>query len=136
MNTVKVLLMGCGKSTFINKVMGNEFEHRYLPTYGISVNVCIYNDVSYEFTEVAGQEKFVNHNLGDVDFNIVLIFYDVGSKTSYKSIENHWVKRLINIKYNMLKIIGNKSDMGMDVKFDGGISVKNNTVEELMTTIL
>lgn len=114
---------GVGKTNYINYIVGNPFERRYIPTEGIKKYI-INNKIIYDFP---GQEKcreiyprFITH---------VIIIYDVTSRISYRSI-NFWLKKIREKYHNSnidIKIIGNKIDSPDRKIFDqstDNISVK------------
>lgn len=106
----KILLVGsggCGKSTYLQTIAQNEFEKRYIPTYNsnnVTINHC---NRYFEIIDTAGQEsmkKFEN-----MEFNGVMIMFDVASIQSYKNAE-HWYNKLKN-KNVPIVFVGNKFDL-------------------------
>ncbi len=90
----KIVLIGdggCGKSTYINRLLSGEFEKRYLATLGCSVaSINIDQNTEFSIWDTAGQEKFGGLRDGYyLQADLAIIFYDVSSKITYENIE-HW----------------------------------------------
>ncbi len=116
----KIVLLGdagAGKTVYINKLITNHFEQRYLATLGVEVTSLTLNtnkgQVEFSIYETAGQEKF--GGLRDSYYegaNLAIIFFDLTSRITFKNVD-YWVRDLRRTCENDIPIIliGNKCDI-------------------------
>lgn len=96
----KVVLLGdggVGKTTWLRRLIDDEFEARYLATIGIVNCRYVHNlmagDITYVLRDTAGKEMFAGLGSGYyVGANAAIIFYSVTSRISYRNIIN-WYTR-------------------------------------------
>ena len=129
----KVLLVGdacVGKSAFLHKLMGCEFENHYIPTLGIEIH-----HIEVE-TPQCGKTKFVVYDFGGRDkyslvfdqqtgihfseYDCAIIMYDSSSLKSYKNVMV-WEREVERIWGNDIPIvvIRNKIDIGGGHIYEG-----------------
>lgn len=115
----KVVLLGdggCGKTAWLHKLCGGEFEKRYLPTLGVNIKtlICKTKQGNNKFIvwDTAGQEKFSGLKSGYyLGADAAIIFYDMTSKFSFKNV-NTWINELLSVApLAKIIIVGNKCDL-------------------------
>lgn len=110
MSIKKIIIVGdagVGKTAFINNLLGDNFERRYLPTSTFN----LYKTDNIEIYDTPGQSQFdIEKHYPKVDISGCIIMYDVTNPPSYKNI-TFW-RKLINKVYGNIEItiIGNKAD--------------------------
>jgi len=96
---------GVGKTALLRRIIGDNFEKKYLPTMGIDV---FYYE-NFIFYDTAGQEKFTTLNVEKVDGCIIM--FSVTSVLSVKNI-NFWQSKLKMMSETaMVLFVGNKQDL-------------------------
>ena len=89
-NAYKIVVLGsggCGKTTWIKQLMGEEaFDPIYNPTIGVSVNTIVNSNVRYEMWDIAEQERYsgISDDVWD-GASAVIIMFDSTGKLSKKS---------------------------------------------------
>ena len=84
---------GVGKTTWVNRLLGDPFEPRYFETRGVSYNTIEKDGVMFKIWDTAGQEKY--SDLGSKIYHLAqlgIIFYDMANKVSYKNVDV-WVAK-------------------------------------------
>ena len=115
---------GVGKTSWINKILMNEWDAKYIPTIGCEVHPFYLNGKWFNIWDVAGQEKYnLDYNKMLENADVVFIFYD-DSKTSYKNVE-FWKNKVGDIP---IRLVRSKCDIPNNNKGNPGIpvSAKNN----------
>ena len=113
----KVVLVGdsgVGKTSFLRKIKGCEFEKRYLSTIGCDVHPIFMKhsgSTSYTFWDTAGQEtysgKFISYFKGA---HVVVLMYDISSKLSYTNLKK-WYESVRSVNQTVpIILVGNKCD--------------------------
>ena len=122
----KVTLLGdsgVGKSSIIARYISGVFSNGIVTTAGVSYSQKIIekddNKLRLNIWDTAGQEKY--RSLGKKyykDAFIIVIVYDITSKDSFDAIKTTWYAEVKKFgeKYNILAIVGNKSDLYEDEK--------------------
>lgn len=93
--TLNICLLGdggVGKTTWINQVMNNTFEQKYVATLGVTCHsVALDTDagiINFNIWDCSGQEKIGGvRDAYYTQSDGAIIMYDVTNRTSYKSIE-------------------------------------------------
>ena len=112
----KVLLLGnggVGKTTYLNRYVGRDFNPRYLSTEGISVMDTIeYNGRTISIYELPGQEKYGNHHDHVYEgADAAIIMFDVGSRLTMNGIF-HWENKVRTLCGDIpIEVVGNKYDI-------------------------
>ncbi|EGC37023.1 ranA, RAN GTPase [Dictyostelium purpureum] len=116
---VKLVLVGdggVGKTTFVKRHLNGEFESRYIPTLGVSVQpLSFYTNfgkIVFNVWDTAGQEKFGGLRDGYyIQGQCAIIMFDVTSRMSYKHVPN-WYSDLERVCENIpIVLCGNKVDI-------------------------
>ncbi|KAJ6242527.1 gtp-binding nuclear protein ran [Anaeramoeba flamelloides] len=124
--TEKVIVVGsggCGKTTYLKKLITGEFERKYIATIGVSVMKQIFKtsigDVSIDFWDTAGQEKFGGLRDGYyISGKAAIGMYDLTSIESFNSLKAT-LRRVIDVCGNIpIIIIGTKSDVSERETFE------------------
>jgi GTP-binding nuclear protein Ran len=96
-NEKKVVLLGdggVGKTSWVSKIVTDEWDHKYTPTIGVEVHPFDLDEVSYNIWDVAGQEKYgLGYEKVMEKVDVVFIFYDSTSKVSYQNTLD-WKKKV------------------------------------------
>ena len=80
---VRILVVGdggVGKSSWVARLSGNEVDRRYIYTPG--QQSVVLGDM--EIDDVGGQYKY-SLNLGNKEYDVVVVMFDVGSRLSFKN---------------------------------------------------
>tara|TARA_Y100000310_G_scaffold172737_1_gene172856 strand:- start:317 stop:751 length:435 start_codon:yes stop_codon:yes gene_type:complete len=88
---VRILVVGdggVGKSSWVARLSGNEVDRKYIPTEGVSSVVV--GDM--EIDDVGGQ--FHSFDLGNKEYDLVVVMFDVGSRQSFKN-SGWWHSKVI-----------------------------------------
>ena len=85
---------GCGKTSYLKKISGENFERRYIPTHNIVTRSIKYKKFNLNILDFAGQEvfSFTANDFKNVDY--VMLLSDATSKLSYGV--NQWKRALPN----------------------------------------
>ena len=89
---VRILVVGdggVGKSSWVARQSGNEVDRRYIYTPGLQSVVV--GDM--EIDDVGGQYKY-SLNLGNKEYDVVVVMFDVGSRQSLKN-SGWWYSKVI-----------------------------------------
>jgi len=108
----KIVLLGdgkVGKTTWLKRYIGQDFDNRYLATLGVEVTPIPKYKISA--WDCAGNEKYLGLWKGYyLQSNLGIIFYDCTKKNSYDHIEK-WVNEFRSVCPNApIIIIGTKLD--------------------------
>lgn len=99
---------GVGKTSLLRRIIGDNFEKKYLPTMGMDV---FYYE-NFIFYDTAGQERFSTLNIQKVDGCLVL--FSIDSRNSARSID-FWQSKLKMISDKaMVLFVGTKQDLELD----------------------
>lgn len=118
--TFKIVLLGdggVGKSTWVKKCMGQDFDPKYIATLGVDVQPIRVDETHcFNIWDCAGQEKFGGLRDGYyVESHGVIIMFDLTSVMSFKNVTKWLVDYLkINTRQNQPKNIilcGAKCDL-------------------------
>lgn len=119
---------GTGKTTIVNRLLGNKFDPRYCATLGVKVNPIHCHDVVLDIWDVAGQERFcglIDGYFVNCDMGILVIDDTRLSITIGKT----WLAKFKRICPDKpVLIVRNKSEISNDkhnAKFDISLSAKN-----------
>ena len=125
MSENKVVLLGqsgVGKTCIINQFINGEYDDSTTPT--ISFQFCQKTfefpgnkSIALDIWDTAGQEKY--RSLGRnfyKDSYIICLIFDITDKQSFKNVKEIWYPEIKKYgeKYNILSIVGNKSDLFED----------------------
>ena len=89
---VRILVVGdggVGKSSWVARLSGNEVDRRYIYTAG--QQSVVVGDM--EIDDVGGQYKY-SLNLGNKEYDVVVVMFDVGSRISFKN-SGWWYSKVI-----------------------------------------
>ena len=100
-NSFKIAILGdsgVGKTTFLTRLITNQFVRTYQPTIGketrtLKVN-CSGKDIEFECVDYSGQEKCKLITFDD-DISGCIIMFSVTSRISYKNL-NFWKSKIGN----------------------------------------
>ena len=87
---VRILVVGdggVGKSSWVTRLSGNEVDRRYICTIG--QHTVVVGDM--EIDDVGGQCSL---NLGNKEYDVVVVMFDVGSRISFKN-SGWWYSKVI-----------------------------------------
>ena len=143
MEEKKVILVGdagVGKTTFVKRLMDQNFDPKYIATLGVEVYPIIDRErnITYNIWDCAGQEKFAGLSDGyHICSDIGIIMYSADSKITYKSV-NSWKTRIQRINPNIpIYVLCNKIDVkNQKVTQDNLISCKNDVHIEQVFNML
>ena len=117
---------GTGKTTFVKRMMGCEFDPIYIATLGVEVHPIIdyKRKIQYNVWDVAGQEKFGGLRDGYyINADIAIIMYDVTNKLTGKNVIN-WKNSIQKVCPHIpIIIIGNKANLEMKCQLDDSIFI-------------
>lgn len=103
---------GVGKTTWVNRLLGDPFEPRYFETRCVSYNTIEKDGVMFKIWDTAGQEKY--SDLGSKIYHLAslgIIFYDMSNKVSYKNVDAWVTKFRQACPTAPIMIIGTKLDI-------------------------
>jgi GTP-binding nuclear protein Ran len=138
---------GVGKSTYVNKLIGNIFDKRYLATLGVELYPLKFNGNNCTIWDTAGQERFggLRENYAINADNGIIICSE--SKITQKSVIN-WYLNLKRVSTNIkIILLCNKSELNYELapglllflKLRNikimYISVKNDSTADLLKTL-
>lgn len=115
MKRIKIVFLGdggVGKTTYLSKAKGKDFETRYVATMGVDVSPVKIGNVQFNCWDTAGQEKFAGLRDGYyVGTEAAIIMFDTTSRVTYKSVY-HWYRDLVRVCGDTIPIIlcGTKTD--------------------------
>ena len=113
---VPIIIWGCsmvGKSSFIRKLVKNEFFPNYTETLGLDyaqINVHLSEvELLVQLWDTCGQERFNSISKAQIKkcFGLLLM-YDLSSRDSFEKIDD-WIKEIDDRSLSIV-LIGNKSD--------------------------
>ena len=124
--TFKLVIVGdggVGKTAFTLRILGHEFQSKYIATLGVEVHPVLVNNQSQNETgrwvsdvtrlnvwDTAGQEKFGGLRDGYyIQAQCGIVMFDLSSRLSLKNAE-FWVRDLSK-HTNALVLVGNKADL-------------------------
>ena len=115
---------GTGKTSFINRIIENEFNEYYEPSIGVdfmSKNVRFKgNNIRIQIWDTSGQEKYKGLIPSYIrNSSIVFIIYDVSNRTSFENIPK-WIDFVKSIENTTLILLGNKIDLNRKVETNEG----------------
>lgn len=122
MKIITLGLSNVGKSSFIKKILTNEFSSFSVPTIGVDYNKIYYKEHEIIIWDTAGQEYYnAISSQYYKNTDVGLIFFDLTSEESFNCLENK-----INdfLKYNSnspVFLIGNKKDLIDKNTFDSRV---------------
>jgi len=97
---------GVGKTTYINKLLTNKFEKRYLTTYGISYKPLTFNSnrglITFNVIDIAGQEIYEDRIAFYTIADAVIVMNDASSNITWQNRQvNRWVNEVKNVNSSM-----------------------------------
>ena len=115
----KVVLVGdsgCGKDTYIKRIQSGEFNKKYIPTQGATLETLTFatnhGNITFNVMNCAGQEKFLG--LGDVYYlgaQAVMFMFDLSNHASFTSLAQ-WARDVGRVVDNVpIAIVGAKADI-------------------------
>jgi len=138
---IKVAIIGncsVGKSSLVQRVTSGSFNDKSSSTIGAAF--CVFNhktennNYKYQMWDTAGQERF--KSLVPVYLrgsNIVLIVFDLTSRSSFEDSIGHWHQEVLNNSPDAVKIlIGSKLDLKKNREVNKSEAIrfaKNNRME-------
>lgn len=120
----KVLIIGgsgVGKTSYVNKLMGNKFTSSYIPTSSVDANDITFHtnlgQVTITVWDIAASLPEWDCGIYYVTADAAIIMYDVTSHHSYKTIVDYY-QEVIRLCGNIpMVLVGNKSDVsGREIK--------------------
>ena len=113
----KIVLLGdggTGKTSFLRRFTTGHFEHKYIATLGHEVHHLLFNTnygtVLLDCWDTAGQEMFGFAERCCHNTDGAVLFFDLGSKTTYKNLPK-WHQKLLQVTGPIpLVVCGNKMD--------------------------
>lgn len=120
MNSVKIVIIGdggVGKSSFVERIQTGNFDRKYEPTMGVEAYpiplTTNKGNIVLNMWDVAGQERFSNNRAKYyTEARVVVLMFDVGSRISYRNIEQWYREAKQNIGDIPFVLCGNKCDIG------------------------
>ena len=116
MATFTVVILGdtaVGKSVYLNRLINGDFEQRYISTFGTEKKTLTlqsnYGNITFEILDTAGQEKFNDKAMYNVQGSILM--FDLSSTSNPENVKNY-LSRLGN--GTELVLVGNKSDITLN----------------------
>lgn len=116
---IKVVILGSagvGKTCFIKRINGEDFEKKYISTIGgnqttVNYDLGSYGNYKFNICDTAGQEKFSgNYEDSIKDSSAAIIMFDMTSRTSFKQL-GYWVKIAKEVCPDIsIHFVGNKCD--------------------------
>ena len=120
----KIIVIGdenVGKTSFVSKLVNNDFTKSYISTIGVDFLVHLVNDGLHisklQIWDTAGQEKFraITNFYYKKSQGVIMVF-DLNKKSTFDSL-NYW---LTQVKQNIIEppfiiLIGNKKDLSRQV---------------------
>lgn len=129
----KIVLVGdagVGKTTYVKRLLGDDFKMPYTATFGSKRHLVHFNasygNVIFNVWDTAGQEKFsgVRENYYK-NADAAIVMYDVNSLISYKNVQ-WWCDEIRTVNPDLpIVIVGNKCDIV------GGRKVENGSYFEI-----
>lgn len=125
----KIVIVGdtnTGKTTFVHRLLFNEYIHRHIPTVGVEINIEKMKKPYKVIWDVSGQEKFTT-----VDENVritfmerlkkyvknaerLIVFFDTTSKKTYTNAFT-WAEKVREICPEIpIRFVGTKIDLKPD----------------------
>lgn len=107
---------GVGKTSFINKYIGESFTKTHVPTNGANINTISLETssgvVELDVWDTAGHDKFIYTRRGYYDMaDAVIIMFDISDKISYAN-AIHYYNDILDVSSNVIAVIcGNKVDL-------------------------
>ena len=107
---------GVGKSTYIKRLLTGEFETKYVPTCGVTVNRLTFSTtkgpVSFKVYDLAGQERIgTDQSTHYTDADCAIVMYDCHSKLSLQNVQV-WINDIHrNCGDIPIVVCGNKCDV-------------------------
>ena len=106
---------GVGKTSIINRIVGNPFNPNYEMSIGVdfmSKNIRYRGqNIKLQIWDSAGQEKYKGLIPSYIrNSSIIFIVYDISSKTSFNNIPS-WINFIQSIENTTMIIVGNKTDL-------------------------
>jgi len=133
---------GVGKTRFIDRLDGNEFDSSYKATDQYEIRRLYYRNIDIEFRDFAGTQYYKTDNDLFFDLDVLLLMVDEfkisyinGRKIASEILAKYLPKKVILVQNKIDKI--DKIDNDKLLSRAHKISVKNNEgIEELMDEIL
>lgn len=127
-STFKIVLIGdggVGKTTYIRRLLGDDFKMPYTATFGAEVHPIVlsapHNGVVFNVWDTSGQHKFSgmrDPHYEDADAAIVM--FDVDSRISYENVQ-WWCDEIRAVNPEIpIVIVGNKCDIVGRCKVNSG----------------
>jgi len=132
---------GVGKSTFVQRMLKQAFNPRYVATLGVEVYPIVdyKRKIQYNIWDTAGQEKFGGLRDGYyLDADLAIIMYDMTSKLTSRSIER-WELDVRKMCPDIpIIIIGNKGNISRKCYVENSIIMSSKTMSDpaLIFTLL
>jgi small GTP-binding protein len=133
---------GCGKTTLVERLMGNRFSPKYVATLGVEVHPVEHQvddskNVVFNVWDTAGQERFGGLRDGYyINADVAVVYYELTSMLSYKEASNY-VRDIRRVCDNIpILLVGNKDeivDRTRAPKTKYHMSVKIDTFTEVYT---
>ena len=123
---MKIITLGSsnvGKSSFIKKILTNEFSSCAIPTIGVDYSKKKYKGYTFDIWDTAGQEYF---NAVSSQYykntDVCLVFFDLTSEESFNCLDNKMIDFFkYNNKKSLIFLIGNKKDLIKEISFPNKI---------------
>ena len=103
-----------GKTSFVRRIIANEFLDAYRPTIAGDYKSYTYRDITFGFWDSAGDAKF--HSAIPAIYrmsNVIILLYDLNDLNTYYNIDKYWIPFLKKFGFtnqNFIRI-GNKRDL-------------------------
>ena len=98
--TIKVVLVGevnTGKTSIINKLVGNTFDDKQPPTYEAKQILYKLSNVTFSIWDISGQENFRKLNrIFYKGAEVVIFVYSITDRKSFEELDQYWYKEINN----------------------------------------
>jgi GTP-binding nuclear protein Ran len=121
---------GVGKSQFVKRLSGFDFDPIYKTTLGVEVRPIVDRDcgIKYNIWDIAGKEKFDDRRVGYYkNSDIAIIMYSLDNKWTANSVSKWKQDILKNCGNIKIYVIGNKMDCENKVEVESDFKVSCKT---------
>ena len=109
---------GCGKTSFISRIISNYFNYKYLSTEGCDKYLVTskelkikHKNITFELCDTPGQEITRDNSELYESADWIVICFTCSSKLEWRSIKN-WLSDIKNIENKGVILMGTKCDTG------------------------
>jgi small GTP-binding protein len=158
----KIIILGesgIGKTSFITRIIGNDFQEEQISTIGIDFFMLNKidnngNKIALKLYDTSGQEAYKSMAINILrTIDAVIFMYDITNQKTFNNLEEKWFKvnDIVDLKSIVLCLVGNKNELidNREVSYEEGenlakkynmaffeVSVKNNSnIEEVISSV-